>query len=541
MVSALNQISNKRTAQSEKAKPNQVKNNAGGYVFKLDDWKKLERFLILGTEGGSYYVGQRELTLDNVDTVRSLLAENPTRVIETAVAISQEGRAHKNSPAIFTIALALVESTAKREAIDAVQKICRTSTHLFEFAQYIENLGGWGRAKREAVANWYLSKTPEQVAYQAVKYRQRNGWTHRDLLRLSHPKLGDNYKPVADFICGRLGLDTAQTAPHVIQGFLAVSNESDAKRQIKLVQEYGLPWEAVPTELHKQKELWRTLFEADSLGQTALLRNVTRLAKLGLFTDLKFAKQYADRLADPERIKKGRLHPISYLNAMTIYEKGTLDRGKSSGYYGYVNSSFRKKDWTNNATVAGALEDGFYNSFKFVKPASKRTMLALDVSGSMNMIAATGLDLTAAQVAAAMAMVTVRTEPYVDIMGFATNFVDLGISSKDSLTTVSRKISGKIMGATDCSQPMVWAKANGVDIDSFMVYTDNETWAGRVHPFQAIKDYRQHSGIDAKLIVAGVSSTGFTIADPADAGMLDIIGFDASAPAIAADFSAGRV
>jgi 60 kDa SS-A/Ro ribonucleoprotein len=46
---------------------------------------------------------------------------------------------------------------------------------------------------------------------------------------------------------------------------------------------------------------------------------------------------------------------------------------------------------------------------------------------------------------------------------------------------------------------------------------------------------------NAKLIVVGMVSNGFSIADPNDAGMLDVVGFDTSAPAVMADFSAGRI
>jgi 60 kDa SS-A/Ro ribonucleoprotein len=45
------------------------------------------------------------------------------------------------------------------------------------------------------------------------------------------------------------------------------------------------------------------------------------------------------------------------------------------------------------------------------------------------------------------------------------------------------------------------------------------------------------SGIPAKLIVAGMASTGFSIADPDDGGMLDVVGFDSAAPAVMADFA----
>ena len=41
---------------------------------------------------------------------------------------------------------------------------------------------------------------------------------------------------------------------------------------------------------------------------------------------------------------------------------------------------------------------------------------------------------------------------------------------------------------------------------------------------------------DAKSVVVGMTSNGFTLADPNDRGMLDVVGFDTSAPAVIADF-----
>jgi 60 kDa SS-A/Ro ribonucleoprotein len=57
-----------------------------------------------------------------------------------------------------------------------------------------------------------------------------------------------------------------------------------------------------------------------------------------------------------------------------------------------------------------------------------------------------------------------------------------------------------------------------------------------IHPYQALNDYRQKSGRPAKLIVVGMTSNGFTIADPDDVGMLDVVGFDLSVPNVIADF-----
>jgi 60 kDa SS-A/Ro ribonucleoprotein len=92
-------------------------------------------------------------------------------------------------------------------------------------------------------------------------------------------------------------------------------------------------------------------------------------------------------------------------------------------------------------------------------------------------------------------------------------------------------------GGTDCSLPMICARQNQLDVDQFIVYTDSETWAGNTHPVNALRDYRQARGIPAKLVVVGMVSNGFSIADPNDAGMLDVVGFDSAAPTVISDFA----
>ena len=50
-----------------------VKNNAGGYVFQIDAFARLDRFLILGSEGGTYYAQERPLTLENAQNIMDLV------------------------------------------------------------------------------------------------------------------------------------------------------------------------------------------------------------------------------------------------------------------------------------------------------------------------------------------------------------------------------------------------------------------------------------------------------------------------------------
>jgi 60 kDa SS-A/Ro ribonucleoprotein len=526
MSKALKNFTNTVT-QTEQANARQVENNAGGFVYKVSDKARLERFLILGTDGGTYYASERDITKQNFGFIVDLAGKNPRLLIDTIVDVSVNNRAAKNSPAIFALAVAInsVAPEHKAEVRAAVQQVCRTSTHLFEFAQYVENLGGWGRAKKSAVAQWYQSKDKDNLALQAVKYRQRNGWTHRDLLRLSHPVVDHNSAPVINFMLGK----EVEGGPAILEGFRKIQGAKTAAEATALVSEYRLPWETVPTDLLNDADLWKAMVENRTIGHTAILRNLTRMEKIGAFKDLKFARKVADILTDENEVKRGRLHPVAFLNAWGAYDANV----PGARYY------YRQTPVGNSTpAISAALQDGFYVSFANAEPSNARTLLALDVSGSMTMGEISGLkNLMPLQASAAMATVTLRREPYVETMAFSSGFVPLSLSPRDDMNSVLNKMSGMPFSGTDCAQPMLWAAKTGREFDHFVVYTDSETWQGKVHADTALRDYRQKTGINAKLTVVGMTATNFTIADPQDAGMMDVVGFDANAPKIMADFA----
>src|ERR1044072_9688774 len=81
----------------------QVQNRAGGYVFPVDKWTQLQRFLILGTEGGTYYASQREMTTENTSNLLACIAEDGLRVVRVVSEISNDDRATKKHPAIFPL------------------------------------------------------------------------------------------------------------------------------------------------------------------------------------------------------------------------------------------------------------------------------------------------------------------------------------------------------------------------------------------------------------------------------------------------------
>lgn len=546
-------FSTKRTPQSQPAGGATAKNNAGGYVFQVGDVERLRRFLVLGTDGGTYYAKAPELTRDNAQVVLRMAASKPKQLVDEIVAISSGGRAPKNKQAIFALAIAasVADEAGRAYALAHLEKVCRTATHLYEFAGYVEQFRGWGPQLKKAVARWYTDKDVNKLAYQGVKYRQRDGWMHRDLLRLSRPapKSDEQNKLFEYLVAGwQAGNEKSKhfgyvpnfdLLPPIVNDYESAKHPANANAEAwtgLVGLGNGLTWEMLPDEAVTDPQVWEALLER-GVPITALMRQLPRLTNLGLARG-RIGKQIAGQLTDQELLIRGRVHPLNVLVAMRTYARGVSDRGSST--------------WTPSSIISKALDEAFYLAFGAVEPANKRTLIALDVSGSMS-AAIAGMPISAREAGAALSLVTLATEPDSEVIGFSDGQTGYRWQSRVTEPITRLDIAGRRLddvcnytenlnfGDTDCALPMLWAQKQGLDFDTVLVITDNETWFGSVHPHQALARYRQHVGHDVKFVVAGMTSTGFSIADPKDASSLDVVGFDTAVPNLISAFSRGDV
>ena len=506
-------------------------NSAGGYAWSIDDWGRLDRFLVLGSEGGTYYIGERKLSLENCEALVRCVAADGPRAVGRIVEISDAGRAPKNDPAIFALALAakLGDDATRRAAYVALPKVCRIGTHLMHFAEYAQAFGGWGRGMRKAVASWFNSRPANELALQLVKYQARDGWSTRDLLRLAHPRAAS---PSHDRLFAWVTKGTlpdgvaADPALALLVARDALARITEPREAANVIRTHRVPREAVPTELLAHAEVWDALLVG--MPVTAMIRNLATMTRVGLLAPGSRATQtVVERLGDAGRLAKARLHPVAVLAALLTYKSGRGARGSAT--------------WTPVAPIIDALDAAFYATFAAVEPSGKRMLLALDVSGSMASGTIAGVPGLSPRVgSAAMALITAATEPHEMLVGFTggeRGLTALPISPRQRLDDAVAAIDSLPMGNTDCALPMIWAKQQRIDVDTFVVYTDSETWAGDVQPVQALRAYREARGIPARLVVVGMTSNGFTIADPDDAGMLDVVGFDTATPPVISDFA----
>jgi 60 kDa SS-A/Ro ribonucleoprotein len=539
-----------QTKQTDQRQPvrgkNQIANNEGGFVFAVTPFTRLQRFLILGHEHGSYYAGARKLTVETVECIDQCLQADYTATVDLIVDISTNGRAPKNDPAVFALAYVAGHhkgTPASKYALSKLNSVCRIGTHLADFLNAVTQFRGWGDSLKNAVANWYLDRGPYPLAKQVTKYASRNGWSHRDILRKAHPAAGGLTQEVLQYVTQFdkwLATVSVDHESDTNQYLMAVNEAKTASksRVIRLIEDHGLEREHIPTELQRDPEVWEALLP--NLGVNAILRNLGRLSNIGLLKPLGGVNGIIEaKLTDVELLKAQRSHPVAALIAQKQYEKGRGDKGSLA--------------WNVVPQIVDLLEQTVMLSFDAVEPTGKNFYLGVDVSASMDMHGCGGTPyLKCVEGAMIMALLTAKTESNYYVKCFSREgerhttwgnlrqnvcMHDLDITARDTFRSARQKGIRSCFGGTDCSLPMLDAIDQRLDVDVFCVYTDNETYAGNIHPYQALEKYRQYSGRPAKLAVFALQGNNFSIADSNDAGMMDFVGFDTASPTILADFA----
>lgn len=564
--------------QTQRADPRQILNNAGGYVFPVDGWQRLDRWLILGTQGGTFYATEKALTEENIKLVRECVKLDGPRVVQRVVQVSQGGLAAKQDYGLFTLAMCIGsrDPATLHAAYANLLMVARTGSTFFQLLSYLRGLRSsterypddfvdkrrrgkqkalfTGNGLKRAVARWFDSKGVDQLAYQMVKYRQRYGLEMRDALRLAHPDPKNGADIYARAALYRWGVkkpdvessdDIYTTLPRIVQDFTVASKVplTDVSRDSCVKFAQRLPREALPTEWLNDPKVWEALLygqqpDADDnegaavdwkgMPITALVRNLGNLSKCGLLVADSDAERYVcGELRNVTRIRAGRIHPITLYLASKQYVQGRSDKG--SGV------------WAPSRAVVEALEDGFELAFQNVDPTNIPQVVAIDVSGSMGAPVNGYPSIPCNELAAVFAFVLGKTEPHARVIAFSDGLSGVQsypISVHERLRDFVRRI--KPGGGTDLSIPFLWARGQSATYQAVMMLTDNETWAGDVHVHQALAGLRAAKQTPVRAITIAATAAGAQVTDPNDPLALGIGGFAANVPALVRGFVLGK-
>jgi 60 kDa SS-A/Ro ribonucleoprotein len=397
MPDALSNISLLTTPQNEQADPRQVKNSAGGFVFTVDEMQRLRRFLVLGTEGGTYYIGERELTKQNASSSSTWLhagawtsSTRSSRSPTVAVRRKTTRLCSRWRPSRLS-----VTRRRRTAAYQALTKVARIGTHLFQFLRYVPSSTGWragsaARCQRLVPHGRRRSRPPSRSRSTASVRAGRTAMcsARRTPTQRPEPLAGARRALRVD---GRQG--GQQRAPAEDRSRRTWRRWPNTPAETAhLVREFGLTWEMLQTEHLNEKVVWEALLESDKVGITALIRQLPRLTNLGLLDDLHLAEQ-GDQPADRHRAAPEGARPPDQ------------PPGGAADLRGWSRSERSSHTWTPVSKVVDALDAAFYAAFDAIVPSGTRHLMALDVSGSMGN-PVNGLPLTCREASGAMAMVT---------------------------------------------------------------------------------------------------------------------------------------
>ena len=180
--------------------PGQVRNNAGGYSFPLPLRTECLRYLIIGSKTGNYYQSAGQVATEMSRAILSAISapESFKELMVDILSVSVGGRAPRQEMTMMSLAACIVfapDAECKALALSAIDKVCRIPTHLFMLLEYVRGLSqdkpdkpgkGMGKGMRKALARYYTSRGGEELAVLLTKYKNREGWTHKDIFRLIH-------------------------------------------------------------------------------------------------------------------------------------------------------------------------------------------------------------------------------------------------------------------------------------------------------------------------------------------------------------------
>jgi 60 kDa SS-A/Ro ribonucleoprotein len=375
------------------------------------------------------------------------------------------------------------------------------------------------------------------VAWKACKARQRKTpageeLALRDILRIAHPRADTpERKALFGWLAGNVTDAEAAAQIPAVDAFLAARAATSDREAIAVVTERHVPWEFLPPQFLASARVWEAL--ASTVGMTALLRNLARMTRLG--TIAPFAAVNAGvvrRLTDAAALRRARIHPMDVFLALRVYNSGRSQ----------PNPREAPSTWQPVGEISDALEDAYDKSFGYIEPSGRRLVIAVDSSGSMagvhgwNQVTMGGSPLGSPyEIGCALAAQVKRIE------GANAHVIDVDTAvhrSRITSRTTMRQIASwrPSGGGTDLSLPFAWASKHGVRADGFLVLTDNETWAGVQHPFQALHSYRARYNPGARVVVAAMTAAGHTICEPGDPGILNVAGMDVSLPRVVTGF-----
>jgi 60 kDa SS-A/Ro ribonucleoprotein len=486
-------------------------NEAGGPAYKLSPKQALAQYAATGCFNQTFYAAADE----QVEKVLELAAETDVEFVAKTAVYSREKGFMKDMPALLTATL----STRDKDLFTrAFPRVIDNGKMLRNFVQIMRS-GVVGRKSlgsmpKRLIREWFESRTPEQIFKQSVGQSP----SFADILKMIHAKPQDPVKEALfGYFIGRAV--RFENLPEIVREF-----EAFKAGESKLVPD--VPFQML-TALPLGTNEWTEIARNAPWQMTRM--NLNTFQRHGVFANAELVEIVAERLRNPESIKKARVFPFQLMSA-------------------YMAASPNREV---PRAITEALQDAMEIAIENVPEIDGRVYVFPDVSGSMSS-PATGVRRGATStvrcidIAGLVASAILRKNPTAEIMPFENRVVDVRLNPRDSVMTNAQKLASVGGGGTNCSAPLYQLNQTKAMGDLVIYVSDNESWMdanrGWNNGTETMKQWNEFKSRnkDAKLVCIDIQPYGHTQAYERP-DILNVGGFSDQVFDLISKFAAGNL
>lgn len=489
-------------------------NEAGGIAYKLTPKAALAQYAATGCFNHTFYADAGE----QLDMVLALASKVDAEFVAKTAVFARETGYMKDMPALLLAVLSIRD----KELFERVfPRVADNGRMVRNFVRIMRS-GAVGRKSlgslpKRKVREWFENRNTEQIFKQAVGQSP----SIADLLKMVHPKPADaEREALFGYFIGRE--INADKLPEIVKRFERFKAGDSAEVP-------DVPFQML-TALPLGKSEWTAIARNAPWQMTRM--NLNTFHRHGVFDDPAIVKIVANRLRNPEAIKRARVFPFQLMSAFMAAQ---------------ANKGIPRE-------ITDALQDAMEIAVENVPKIDGKVYVFPDISGSMQS-PVTGYRKGAStavrcvDVAALFSAAILRKNPDAEIMPFESKIVDVRLNPRDSITTNAEKLSNLPFGGTNCSAPLIELNRRKADGDALIYISDNESWIdtpiyGRFggSPTETMKQWNEFKSRnnDAKLVCIDIQPYGHTQAQERR-DILNVGGFSDQVFTLVSEFANGNL
>lgn len=239
-------------------------------------------------------------------------------------------------------------------------------------------------------------------------------------------------------------------------------------------------WETELSARGNTREVWEELIVENRLGYMAMLRNLRNIISAH---PSNIDKVYA-KLKDADEVRRSKQLPFRFLSAY---------RNLPSGFVGKVRD---------------VLEEACEHSIENLPLLPGRTVIAIDISGSMGQRISKNSSVQCGDIAMLLALMANRLCEESVVFGFNRFLKEIRVSSRTSILGAS--CDGIFSGGTDLELPLRKMIEDNICADRLLIFSDNEinSIRGFKHTCQSlVNEYR--TKVNPNLWIHAVDLQGY--------------------------------